>query len=109
MKKSLLIVFIALFTAASLFANGGTEAESGIEMEKTKIVFTSWRTEDIDSMSRINAVFMEANPDIVVDFQPIKNTEYDAQLMSSLETGVAADIMHLRSYVTVNLTRPDII
>ena len=98
MKKSLLIVFIALFTSASLFANGGTEAESGSELEKTKIVFTSWRTEDIESMGRINAVFMEANPDIVVDFQPIKNTEYDAQLMSSLETGVAADIMHLRSY-----------
>ena len=95
MRKSLLIVLIALLTAASLFANGGTDSK---EMEQTKIVFTSWRTEDIESMNRINAVFMEANPDIMVDFQPIKNTEYDAQLMSSLETGVAADIMYLRSY-----------
>jgi raffinose/stachyose/melibiose transport system substrate-binding protein len=33
-----------------------------------------------------------------VKFQPIKNSEYDTALKTSLETGVGADIMILRSY-----------
>ncbi|MDF1567256.1 MAG: extracellular solute-binding protein [Spirochaetaceae bacterium] len=94
MKKALAIVLVLALAAGDLFAGGGAEAASG----KTKLVFTSWRTEDIERMNRINKVFMEANPDIIVDFQPIKDTEYDAQLKSSLETGVAADIVFLRSY-----------
>lgn len=94
MKKTLGIVLILALAAGALFAGGGTEAEG----QATKLVFTSWRTEDIERMNRINKVFMDANPDIIVDFQPIKDTEYDAQLKSSLETGVAADILFLRSY-----------
>lgn len=94
MKKTLGILLILTLAAGALFAGGSSGAEEG----KAKLVFTSWRTEDIERMNRINKVFMDANPDIIVDFQPIKDTEYDAQLKSSLETGVAADIVFLRSY-----------
>lgn len=94
MKKALGLTLILALAAVALFANGGSDADA----EKTTIVFTSWRTEDIERMARINQAFMDANPDIIVDFQPIKDTEYDAQLKSSLETGVAADIIFLRSY-----------
>jgi len=89
----LLMAFLVLFTGA-LFAGGQAEAGE----EKATLVFTSWRTEDIDRMNRINDVFESENPGIEVDFQPIKDTEYDAQLKSSLATGVAADIVFLRSY-----------
>ena len=81
----LLMAFLVLFTGA-LFAGGQAEAGE----EKATLVFTSWRTEDIDRMNRINDVFESENPGIEVDFQPIKDTEYDAQLKSSLATGVAA-------------------
>lgn len=94
MKKVLSIMLILAMAGGMVFANGGSDSAEG----KTKLVFTSWRTEDIERMQRVNAAFTEANPDIIVDFQPIKDTEYDAQLKSSLETGVAADIMFLRSY-----------
>ena len=50
------------------------------------IVVTDWRTEDIAAMNAINAAFMKQNPDITVKFDPIKNTEYYAQLQTALAT-----------------------
>ena len=47
---------------------------------------TSWRTEDIAAVNAINAVFMKKYPNITVKFDPIKNTEYSAQLQTALET-----------------------
>jgi raffinose/stachyose/melibiose transport system substrate-binding protein len=119
MKKSLLWLFVVVLsvsmvaafslvgckakTAETTAAEGETVAETPAEEtvpegEQVTIKLTSWRTEDIERMNTINAVFMEKNPDIIVDFQPIKDTEYDAQLTSSLETGVGADIIWLRSF-----------
>ncbi|WP_319562678.1 extracellular solute-binding protein [Marispirochaeta sp.] len=94
MRKILGIVLILVIAFGTLFAGGQGENAEG----KSKLVFTSWRTEDIERMNRINKVFMAQNPDITVEFQPIKDTEYDAQLKSSLVSGVAADIIFLRSY-----------
>ncbi|MFZ3085827.1 MAG: ABC transporter substrate-binding protein, partial [Candidatus Hydromicrobium sp.] len=116
MKKSLLWLLIMIlavsmvvtFSLAGCKAEEAAEEEAAVveeeaaeavpEGEQVTIKLTSWRTEDIERMNRINAVFMEENPDIIVDFQPIKDTEYDAQLTSSLETGVGADIIWLRSF-----------
>ena len=95
MKRTVCITVLAvLVTAGALFAGGASEASDA----ETTIIVTSWRTEDIERMNRIHEVFMDANPDINVEFQPIKDTEYDAQLKSSLETGVASDVMFLRSF-----------
>lgn len=95
MRRSILLAVIALLVIGSAtFAGGQGESDA----DATTIIVTSWRTEDIERMNRIHEVFMEENPDINVEFQPIKDTEYDAQLKSSLETGVAADIMFLRSF-----------
>jgi raffinose/stachyose/melibiose transport system substrate-binding protein len=69
-----------------------------VKVEKVKLVFTSWRTEDIERMNRINAEFTKAYPNIEIDFQPVKDTEYDAQLRQSLAAGVGADVIFLRSY-----------
>jgi len=115
MKKSLLWLVAVLLSVSMItgFSLAGckkaeevaatTEAAT-TAVEETKagepvtLSFTSWRTEDIERMNRINAVFMEENPNIIVDFQPIKDTEYDAQLTSSLQAGVGADLIFLRSY-----------
>ena len=95
MVRTILIAASAtVLVIGAVFAGGSSEATA----EQTTIIVTSWRTEDIERMNRINAVFSAANPDIRVEFQPIKDTEYDAQLKSSLETGVAADVIFLRSF-----------
>ncbi|MDC7240144.1 MAG: extracellular solute-binding protein [Spirochaetales bacterium] len=101
MKKLVLAVLLCALTAGLVFGAGSQEinaAASSDSGDKVKLVFTSWRTEDIDLMNRINAEFTKANPNIEIEFQPVKNTEYDAQLKQSLAAGVGADIMFLRSY-----------
>lgn len=51
-------------------------------------------------MNRVNSVFMEEHPNIKIDFQPINDSEYDAQMLAGLKTGTGADILFLRSYDT---------
>ncbi|MDC7233710.1 MAG: extracellular solute-binding protein [Spirochaetales bacterium] len=101
MKKLLLAVLTMVMAANFAFAAGTQEinaaAESG-DSDKVKLVFTSWRTEDIERMNRINDAFTKEYPNIEIDFQPVKDTEYDAQLKQSLAAGVGADIIFLRSY-----------
>ncbi len=80
-------VFLLVFLTISLacaFAGGSKEAAPA--QTQTTIVVTSWRTEDIAAVNAINAVFMKKYPNITVKFDPIKNTEYSAQLQTALET-----------------------
>lgn len=97
MKKGILAALV-IFTVANFTFAGGQQSADDMDGDKVKLVFTSWRTEDIDRMNRINDEFTKAYPNIEIDFQPVKDTEYDSQLRSSLAAGVGADIIFLRSY-----------
>lgn len=97
MKKGILAALL-IFTVGNFTFAGGQQGSSDMDGDKIKLVFTSWRTEDIERMNRINDEFTKENPNIEVDFQPVKDTEYDSQLRSSLAAGVGADIFFLRSY-----------
>ena len=94
-KKVILrmLLIIILFIAVLFSTNCKKQAKGPV-----KLIFTSWRTEDINRMNTVNKVFMDKNPDIIIDFQPISDKEYDAQMQSALESGVGADIIFLRSY-----------
>lgn len=100
MRKSILTMLALLLAGTMAFASGqqGSSSSSDGSGKKVKLVFTSWRTEDIERMNRINAQFTKENPNIEIDFQPVKDTEYDAQLKQSLAAGVGADVIYLRSY-----------
>ncbi|HET6487461.1 MAG TPA: ABC transporter substrate-binding protein, partial [Spirochaetia bacterium] len=69
--------------AVGVFAGGTSESGSA---KPVTITVTSWRTDDINQMATINAAFMKKYPNITVKFDPIKNTEYSAQLQTALET-----------------------
>ncbi|WP_028973090.1 ABC transporter substrate-binding protein [Spirochaeta cellobiosiphila] len=94
MNKAILFLLLLICTTTMVMSEGQKENSSN----KVKLVFTSWRTEDIDRMNRINKTFTKQHPNIEIDFQPIKDTEYDAQLKQSLAAGTGADIIFLRSY-----------
>jgi raffinose/stachyose/melibiose transport system substrate-binding protein len=96
MKKLILTALVIFSVVNFTFATGGQD--KGTADGKVKLVFTSWRTEDIERMNRINEAFTKENPNIEIDFQPVKDTEYDSQLKQSLAAGVGADIIFLRSY-----------
>lgn len=63
-----------------------------------KLSFTSWRNDDLEGMERVLSVYNDRTPGVTVEFNPKADTEYDAQLMSSLQTGTGADIIFLRSF-----------
>lgn len=73
--------------------NGETASE-----EKVKLTIGSWRTEDVAKYEKVIALFNETNPDIQVEFNPTKNTEYNTVLNTSLQAGEGPDIFHLRPY-----------
>ncbi|MEM5947615.1 extracellular solute-binding protein [Spirochaetia bacterium 38H-sp] len=93
MKKTIFVLLLLVFFVSC----------SGKGPEKTVLSFTSWRTEDIERMERILSVFNSKHSDLEVKFTPIKDTEYDAQLRTSLASGVGADIIFLRSFTSVDM------
>jgi len=80
------VVMTALLAIAvgSAFAGGSQEGSSS--QKPVTVTVTSWRTDDITAVNAINAAFMKKYPNITVKFDPIKNTEYSAQLQTALET-----------------------
>jgi raffinose/stachyose/melibiose transport system substrate-binding protein len=76
-----------------LVASVGPSAAAPVEL-----TWTSWRTDDIVPTNEIIAEFQKTHPNIRIKYQPIKSTEYDAQLKIALQGGVAADIIHVRAF-----------
>lgn len=68
------------------------------QKEPVTIKISSWRTEDAEAFSYLNEAFHEENPDINVEFEPIKNTEYDSQIKIALQSGEGGDIVYSRNY-----------
>lgn len=66
--------------------------------EELTLTVSSWRTDDISQMNRINALFTASHPNVTINFQPINATEYDESTRENLELGTGADILFLRSY-----------
>lgn len=66
--------------------------------EVTEIQFWTWRPEDTSFYDKIIAQFEEANPDIKVVQNPIKNTEYNTVLSAALAGDSAPDVFMSRAY-----------
>ena len=66
--------------------------------ESVILTLSSWRTEDVAQMNRINALFTESHPNITINFEPINTSEYDNTTLDLLASGEGADILFLRSY-----------
>jgi len=83
-----------------LLFSAGQKDTSDAEKGKDSVVlrYSSLRTEDIAMENTKNAEFTKKFPNIRIEFEAIKNTEYDTVLKTALATGVGADIVMLRSY-----------
>lgn len=71
-----------------------------VAAEDVRLIFGSWRNDDIEMMGRVLDVYNKAHPGVTIDFQPTADTEYDAQLISGLQTGTGPDIIYLRSFAS---------
>lgn len=77
---------------------GASAAPTAAPQGKVKLTMGSWRTEDAEAYAKIIAEFKKNNPNIDIEFKPIKNTEYNTALNTGLQSGNGPDIIHLRPY-----------
>lgn len=64
----------------------------------TDLNFWSWRQEDIKAYEEIIAAFEETHPDIHVTYTAHEATNYNTILTTALAGGAGPDIIHTRSY-----------
>lgn len=89
--------FIKSFAGAAAFG-AATLAFVGTSLAQTELDFWSWRQEDVKAYNEIIAAFEEQNPDIKVTFTAHEATSYNTILTTALAGGAGPDIMHTRSY-----------
>ena len=94
MKRTRIVwlVLALLMVGTLIWAGGGKEAASD-DSGAVVLRYTSLRTEDQERENSKNAEFTKLFPNIKIQFEAIKENEYDTVLKTSLETGVAADIV----------------
>jgi len=84
--------------SASPAPSGTASAPAG--GDKVTVTVTSWRAESSEQQfyKKLQEELNKTSPEIVIDYQPVKATEYNTTLNLNLNTGTAADIIHLRPY-----------
>ncbi|AJY77725.1 sugar ABC transporter substrate-binding protein [Paenibacillus beijingensis] len=108
MKKTSAFAALSFVLLAAGCSSGGSNTEStsgsgtgsGSGTEKVKVTITSWRAQqtETDMYKVIQQELNKVYPDIELDFQAVKATEYNTALSTALQTNTAADIIHLRPY-----------
>ncbi len=74
------------------------DAPAGQSDEKATVTVWSWRTEDVAAYERIFDAFTNEHPNITVDFEAFKNTEYNQLLSTGLAGEGGPDVAQLRAY-----------
>ena len=99
MKKILVICLFVLIAGSMVFAGGSGESDAKEDSSsKVELNFWSWRTEDVDIYNELIDIFEAKNPGIEVNFTAYKNTEYNTILSAAMKGGSGPDIIHLRTY-----------
>lgn len=104
----LLLLIFAVIAAACSNGNqaapssneGGAAGGAGSSGDKVTVTLTSWRADasETEFYKKLQEELNKTSPEIVIDYQPVKATEYNTTLNLNLNTGTAADIIHLRPY-----------
>jgi raffinose/stachyose/melibiose transport system substrate-binding protein len=69
-----------------------------VSEEPVVLTFTGWRVEDQGAIDEMNAEFNKEYPNIKVEYNPVKATEYDSYLQTALASDTAEDIIMMRSF-----------
>ncbi len=83
-------------SSSSVGADG--DAPAGEPGEEATVTVWSWRTEDVAAYNRIFDAFTEEHPNITVEFEAFKNTEYNQLLSTGLAGQGGPDVAQLRAY-----------
>lgn len=89
-----LVILVVIFTLAASYGMASDKQSA----PKAELTMISWRTEDAPFWKKINQQFMKTHPNISVTFKPIKNTEYDSYIQTTLASGNSEDLIFSRSF-----------
>lgn len=102
---------VASFLLAGAMALTGCSSSDGGEAAKpgeaggdggggqpVTLTMNSWRVEDTEGYKKIIEAFEAENPNIKIDFKPLKATEYNTILNTALQSDSGPDILQLRPY-----------
>ena len=90
MKKWMMVLLVILLSLSSLFASGSSE--SG-ESEKTTIRFMWWGSQTRhDQTIKVIELFMEKNPDIVVEYEYGSFENHFDKILTMMTAGDAPDV-----------------
>ncbi|WP_062350810.1 ABC transporter substrate-binding protein [Bacillus kwashiorkori] len=103
MRGKLKWLFLLLLSAVVVISGCNSKEEKKTSDEKSgdeevKLVMYSWRPEDRAMYEKAIKQFNEKHPNIKVEFQPYKSTEYNTILTNALVSGEGPDIIQLRPY-----------
>lgn len=101
MKKLSAIILAVVMTAIMLTScngNSNTSQSKETSGDQVTLKLTGWRVEDQDAINSMNEIFTKENPNIKIEYNPIKATEYDTSLQTALSNKTAEDIIMIRSY-----------
>ncbi len=90
MKKTKAFAARALIVGAAMAITGSALAQ--------ELSFWSWRQEDVQAYNEMIAEFEKTHPDIKVTFTAHEAKSYNTILTTALAGGEGPDIMHTRSY-----------
>lgn len=91
MKKCICIFLVAMLSLMALFAGGSKEANSA--EEKTTIRFMWWGSQTRhDSTIKVIELFMEKNPDIIVEYEYGSFENHFDKIMTMMTAGDAPDV-----------------
>ncbi|MFD2369014.1 ABC transporter substrate-binding protein [Brevibacillus sp. GCM10020057] len=81
-------------------AKPGEAGGGGGGGQQVTLTMNSWRVEDTEGYKKIIEAFEAENPNIKIDFKPLKATEYNTILNTALQSDSGPDILQLRPYDT---------
>jgi raffinose/stachyose/melibiose transport system substrate-binding protein len=92
----------AMLAACAPSSDGGSSTDDattgGSTGEEATVTVWSWRTEDVAAYEKIFEVFEQKHPEITVEFEAFKNTEYNQLLATGLTGDGGPDVAQLRAY-----------
>lgn len=91
-------VWIAGCNLAPTAQPAATQIPTPTEEPRVVLTMASWRSDDVEQMTRIFARFNEHYPNISIEFDTAYGPDYDTPLLAQLESGAGPDLIYLRSF-----------
>ena len=108
MEKGLTAAALLAVAAVTLTACGGSSEKKATEKSedgKTKLTVTTWNYDTTPEFEKLFRAFEAENPDITIEPVDIASDDYDTKVTTMLSSGDTTDILTMKTYFHILITR----